>query len=111
MKIPCQPVRRVDRAGHYPERWRRQRNQAYDMRDLSHGSSALRSITSFPGGAVMNNAPLDRLIARLRAQGMDPRPAGPEQYESRCPCHKGSRHNLSISVGMTGNVVMWCHNV
>jgi len=54
--------------------------------------------------------PLARVIARLEAGGWDPRPTGPDAYESRCPGHGGSRHNLAIARGDTGAVLVHCHH-
>ena len=54
--------------------------------------------------------PLPRLIARLEAGGFDPRPCGPDAYESRCPGHEGSRHNLAIGRGDNGGVLVHCHH-
>lgn len=54
--------------------------------------------------------PLPRLIARLEAGGYDPRPTGPDAYESRCPGHNGSRRNLSIARGDNGGVLLFDHH-
>jgi hypothetical protein len=34
---------------------------------------------------------------------------GPTQYSARCPCHKGSRPNLSVKMGGNGGIVLNCH--
>ena len=60
--------------------------------------------------ATAHEDPLPRLIARLEAGGFDPRPTGPDSYESRCPAHGGSRHNLTIARGDTGAVLVHCHH-
>src|SRR4051812_37581221 len=54
--------------------------------------------------------PIDRVLERLRACDYDPRDRGPDQWESRCPAHKGNRRNLSISVGDDGAVLLKCHH-
>ena len=43
--------------------------------------------------------PVSRVIATLESRGYDPRPTGVEAWESRCPGHNGSRHNLDDHEG------------
>jgi hypothetical protein len=54
--------------------------------------------------------PTDHLISLLESRGFDPRPAGTDNWESRCPAHGGSRHNLSITRGANGAAVIHCHH-
>jgi hypothetical protein len=51
------------------------------------------------------------VIQALERGGWDPRPAGPDKWESQCPVHKGSRHNLSITATSDGKVLLKCHHV
>ncbi len=53
--------------------------------------------------------PTTVLIARLNAFGSDPRPTGPDSWESRCPAHQGTRRNLSIKRGDDGRALLHCH--
>jgi hypothetical protein len=55
--------------------------------------------------------PVAVLRARLETDGFDPRATGPDSWESRCPAHNGSRHNLSISPGDDGRALIHCHHV
>ena len=41
--------------------------------------------------------------------GFDPRPSGPDSWESRCPAHDGDRRNLSIKRGDDGRALIHCH--
>ena len=50
--------------------------------------------------------PIDLVIGRLESGGFDPRPAGGGGWESRCPVHQGSRHNLSIKEASDGIVLL-----
>jgi hypothetical protein len=50
----------------------------------------------------MSGDPVANLVARLESGGYEPRPAGPDSWESLCPAHKGSRRNLSVSRGDDG---------
>ena len=54
--------------------------------------------------------PAAELVARLGAGGFEPRDAGPDAWESRCPGHNGSRHNLSIARGDDGCALVHCHH-
>jgi len=54
--------------------------------------------------------PIDLVIGRLESGGFDPRPAGGGGWESRCPVHQGSRHNLSIKEASDGIVLLHCHH-
>ena len=58
----------------------------------------------------MNQDPIQALLAKLESGGFDPRPAGPDQWESRCPAHKGGRRNLSIRKGDDGRALVHCHH-
>jgi putative DNA primase/helicase len=51
-----------------------------------------------------------RVIDVLNRGGYDPRPTGPGQWESRCPAHNGSRHNLSVKSASGGTVLLKCHH-
>ena len=55
--------------------------------------------------------PIDRVIRLLEKHGCGPKENGPGQYRSRCPVHKGSSSNLSISEGSDGAVLLHCHHV
>ncbi|MGC8641135.1 MAG: DUF3987 domain-containing protein [Isosphaeraceae bacterium] len=55
--------------------------------------------------------PVERLLHALAQAGFDPRAAGPGCWESRCPAHQGSRHNLSIRRGDDGRVLVHCHHL
>lgn len=55
--------------------------------------------------------PADRIIRRLAELGYDPRPVGHRKWESRCPGHKGTRRNLSITETSDGTVLLRCHHV
>jgi hypothetical protein len=54
--------------------------------------------------------PTGRVIAKLREQGFAPRSCGPKRWKSRCPSHRGRRHNLSVAVGDDGRVLLYCHH-
>ena len=54
--------------------------------------------------------PVAALVAHLESSGFDPRPTGPGAWESRCPAHDGSRHNLSITRGDDGRALIHCHH-
>src|SRR5262245_44616462 len=58
----------------------------------------------------MRRDPAAALVARLQSAGFDPRPTGPDSWESRCPAHDGGRHNLSISRGDFGRALIHCHH-
>ena len=58
----------------------------------------------------LNTGPVGALVARLESSGFDPRPTGPGAWESRCPAHNGSRHNLSINTGDDGRALIHCHH-
>jgi hypothetical protein len=53
--------------------------------------------------------PTERLVARLKSLGFDPRPTGSDSWESRCPAHDGDRRNLSVSRGDDGRTLVHCH--
>jgi hypothetical protein len=57
----------------------------------------------------MSHDPTAALIERLQRAGFDPRPAGPDAWESRCPAHDGDRRNLSIKRGDNGRALLHCH--
>ena len=63
------------------------------------------------GAPSPNGEPIDNVLARLESGGYGPRPTGSGQWESHCPVHKGSRRNLSVSVGSDGTVLLRCHHV
>src|SRR5258708_348133 len=50
--------------------------------------------------------PIDRVIRALEPWGV--RSCGEGKWESRCPCHKGSRRNLSIDETSDGTVRIHC---
>jgi putative DNA primase/helicase len=52
---------------------------------------------------------LDQIIAKLRAGGFDPRQNG-KGWESRCPEHQGSGHNLTLKEGDNGTPILFCHH-
>jgi hypothetical protein len=54
--------------------------------------------------------PLDLVIGKLEAAGCKPKKMGLGMYDSTCPLHKGSRRNLSVSVGDNGSVILCCHH-
>jgi putative DNA primase/helicase len=54
--------------------------------------------------------PERRFIDALCREGCDPRETGPGQYASRCPAHRGRRHNLSITRGDDGRILLQCHH-
>jgi putative DNA primase/helicase len=54
--------------------------------------------------------PLDLIIDKLQAAGCDPRPTGPDAYESRCPAHGGKRKNLTVQAGEDGRILLHCHH-
>jgi putative DNA primase/helicase len=54
--------------------------------------------------------PLDLVVSKLRSAGCDPAPTGPDDYESRCPAHRGKRKNLSLRAGDDGRVLLYCHH-
>ena len=54
--------------------------------------------------------PVQEVVNRLRNTGCDPHPNGPNAYESRCPVHEGTRHNLSVSKGCDGRALLHCHH-
>jgi putative DNA primase/helicase len=58
-----------------------------------------------------SDRPIDIVIARLEARGMNPRGAGPGQWKSRCPVHKGDGFTLSIREEQDGTVLLHCHHV
>ena len=58
----------------------------------------------------MQTDPLAALVASLEQGGFDPRETGPDSWESRCPAHRGSRKNLSISRGDDGRCLIHCHH-
>jgi hypothetical protein len=56
-----------------------------------------------------NPNPAATVIEALKRGGFDPQAAGKNKWESRCPAHDGDRHNLSISKGDDGRVLLHCH--
>ncbi len=54
-------------------------------------------------------APTQILVAALEHGGFDPRPSGPDSWESRCPAHDGDRRNLAVKAGDDGRVLLHCH--
>ncbi len=54
--------------------------------------------------------PVADFVARLESRGWEPRPTGPESWESRCPAHEGNRRNLSIRRGDDGRALIHCHH-
>ena len=58
----------------------------------------------------MRDEPVERLVQALRRTGYDPRTAGPDRWESRCPAHQGRRRNLSIGRGHDGQALIHCHH-
>lgn len=62
------------------------------------------------GGWLVND-PVRIVVAALDRGGFDPRPAGPDQWESRCPVHEGSRRNLSSRRGDDGRALLHCHHI
>ena len=58
----------------------------------------------------MTTDPVAALLTCLEARGFDPRPTGPDSWESRCPAHNGNRHNLSIRAGEGGRLLLHCHH-
>ena len=58
----------------------------------------------------MTPDPTAALVARLTLAGFDPRPTGPDSWESRCPGHNGSRRNLSVRRGDDGRALIHCHH-
>lgn len=54
--------------------------------------------------------PIQAVLDGLARAKCDHRPKGPGQWESTCPVHKGSRHNLSVKEGDDGTVVLHCHH-
>jgi len=57
----------------------------------------------------MSPEPVEILVAALERGGYDPRAAGENRYESRCPGHDGQRHNLTIARGEDGRALIRCH--
>lgn len=57
----------------------------------------------------VHHDPTAALVDQLQAGGFDPRPTGPDSWESRCPAHNGDGHNLSIKRGDDGRVLVHCH--
>ncbi|NMC21107.1 MAG: DUF3987 domain-containing protein, partial [Thermogutta sp.] len=55
----------------------------------------------------MNQA-VERLLAALENAGCDPRPAGENKWQARCPSHEDRRPSLSIGVGADGRVLLTC---
>jgi putative DNA primase/helicase len=53
--------------------------------------------------------PIDAVVSALASGGYDPTPSG-DAYESRCPVHNGSRHNLSVAEGADGRALLYCHH-
>jgi hypothetical protein len=56
----------------------------------------------------MSLAPVDRVLARLRERGHEPRRAG-AGWSSTCPAHDDRSPSLSIGIGDTGDAVVHCH--
>lgn len=56
----------------------------------------------------MSHDPTSALVARLESAGFDPKPTGPDSWESRCPAHNGDRRNLSIKRGDDGRALLHC---
>lgn len=56
------------------------------------------------------NDPVVNLLSRLASVRCDPRPVGHDSWESRCPAHGGTRHNLSITRGEDGRALVCCHH-
>jgi putative DNA primase/helicase len=56
----------------------------------------------------VSHDPARTLVEALERDGFDPRPIGPDSWESRCPSHKGSRRNLSIKRGDDGRALLHC---
>ena len=54
--------------------------------------------------------PIERVVEKLESGGFDPIPEGSDKWESRCPAHNGSRHNLTIGCGLDGRVLLHCHH-
>jgi putative DNA primase/helicase len=54
--------------------------------------------------------PVDEVLRALEAGGFAPRPAGENQWLSRCPVHGGKKSNLAISRASDGRVLLFCHH-
>src|SRR5262249_52684731 len=54
--------------------------------------------------------PVTLIIGKLDVGGFEPRPTGPDAYESHCPAHAGSRRNLTIRRGDDGRALIHCHH-
>lgn len=54
--------------------------------------------------------PIDVVIAALEKLGYQPKPSGIGNWRSRCPAHEGDSHNLSITEGTDGTVLLRCHH-
>lgn len=57
------------------------------------------------------NDPIHKVISHLQSHQCDPKSTGPGTWESRCPIHKGRKHNLSITATDDGTVLLHCHHV
>src|SRR5262249_27142911 len=54
--------------------------------------------------------PVQRLLDKLQAGNFDPKPTGPDSWESRCPGHNGSPPHPTIKRGDDGKVLLFCHH-
>ena len=50
------------------------------------------------------------IVQALRERGFDPRRVGADSWESRCPVHRGTDHDLSISRDESDHVVLECRS-
>lgn len=58
----------------------------------------------------MKGDPLITLVEALKRDGYDPRPTGPDAFESRCPGHGGeTKRNLTLTRGDDNRALVHCH--
>jgi putative DNA primase/helicase len=74
---------------------------------MTSGQSGVATIPPRIG----TSTPIDRVLHALEGGGYDPRSVGSQKWEAKCPCHKGSRRNLSITATSDGTVLIRCHHV
>ncbi len=55
-------------------------------------------------------SPSRKVLAQAERLGLEPQEAGPGQWRSRCPVHKGKSRNLSIRETSDGAVLLRCHH-
>ena len=76
--------------------------------------SRYKKLLFFPArkwrGDAMVRDGVANMVIRLQESGFDPRKAGPDSWESRCPAHRSADCALSITRNEHNHVVLECRS-